>query len=159
MSDQKATVAAIKTATKQLVAALGGCDAAASATRVGRTQINEYSNRNSPQMIPVDVAAALDRCAEHPFVLAALAHAEGYGLLPLQIGHGDVAKDMENIATSAGELMAETIRVLADGLVSDDERHALLERLGRLQHFVSHATGTLRGMQPAAAPLRAVQTS
>lgn len=156
MPDQQSTIAAIKTATKTAVGALGGIDAAASVSRVGRSTIADYYNRQCQQVIPLDIAVALDQCAQHPHLLSAMAHAEGYGLLPLQIGHGDVAQDMENIATSAGELMAETVRALADGVVTNDERHALLERLHRLQHFVSHATATLRGMQPGATPLRAV---
>ncbi|MFT8778437.1 MAG: hypothetical protein ABF893_17540, partial [Gluconacetobacter liquefaciens] len=70
-------IAAIKTATKQVVSAVGGIDAAASATRVGRSQIADYYNRNSPQVVPADVAVALDQCAEHPHILSAMAHAEG----------------------------------------------------------------------------------
>lgn len=139
-------IAAIKTATKQVVGAVGGIDAAASATRVGRSQIADYYNRNSPQVVPADVAVALDQCAEHPHILAAMAHAEGYTILPIRIGEGDIAQNMQDIALGAGELMAETVRVLADGIVTEDERQALMARLQHLNHFVNHAMATLRGM-------------
>lgn len=139
-------IAAIKTATKQAVTAVGGIDAAASATRVGRSQIADYYNRNSPQVVPADVAVALDQCAEHPHILSAMAHAEGYAILPIRVGDGDIAQDMQDIALGAGDLMSETVRVLADGIVTEDERHALMTRLQTLNHFVNHAMATLRGM-------------
>ncbi|GBR05964.1 hypothetical protein [Gluconobacter cerinus] len=54
---------ALKTATQLAVRAIGGIDAAAALTRVGRARISEYQNRNSATTAPIDVAIVLDEFA------------------------------------------------------------------------------------------------
>ncbi|WP_244974403.1 hypothetical protein [Gluconobacter cerinus] len=54
---------ALKTATQLAVRAIGGINAAAAVTCVGRTRISEYQNRNSETTAPVDVAIVLDEFA------------------------------------------------------------------------------------------------
>jgi hypothetical protein len=46
---------ALKTAMKLVITDLGGIDAAASCTRVGRSQINEYGTAGKDSFAPADV--------------------------------------------------------------------------------------------------------
>ncbi|MEJ5141352.1 hypothetical protein [Gluconobacter albidus] len=130
---------ALKTATQLAVRAIGGIDAAAAVTRVGRARISEYQNRNSTTTAPVDIAIVLDEFAQEPLILGAMAHAAGYTLTPLHLGHGDVAEIMEGVACNAGLTMATTVRVLADGIITPDEAADLSRDLSKLQRVVTHA--------------------
>ncbi|GBQ93805.1 hypothetical protein [Gluconobacter albidus] len=133
------TVASIKTATQAAINRIGSIDAAASVVRVGRSQLSEYQSRNYPAVVPVDVAIVLDEFAQEPLILGAMAHAAGYTLTPLHLGHGDVAEIMEGVACNAGLTMATTIRVLADGIIMPDEAADLSRDLAKLQRVVTHA--------------------
>ncbi len=129
-------VAAIKTATKQAIELNGKLDAAATIVRVGRSQLSDYSSRNSQQVVPVDVAIALDAGAEQPLILSAMAMAEGFMLVPVHAGAGDIAENAEQIARRATEVMAATMRALADdGLVDAQEARDIRKELHALRHL------------------------
>lgn len=155
--DPAAILASVKTATKQALDLVGGIDAAASCSRVGRSQLSEYSNRNSVQVVPIDIAIGLDQYAQQPLILAAMARVEGYTLLAIELGEGDVAVSMERIARGAGELLATTVRVLSDGVVSAAEAAELTHGLSDLNRVIHQALGVLHALQhpaPSAIPLR-----
>ncbi|KFL92053.1 hypothetical protein AmDm5_0494 [Acetobacter malorum] len=112
------SVAAIKTATKKAIQHLGGIDAAATISRVGRSQLSDYGNRNSPQVVPVDVAVDLDTSAQEPLILAAMAHAEGFRLVPVKIsGTGHIPKELAKFSKFSSEVLQEGIESLEDGRV------------------------------------------
>lgn len=144
------TAISLKTATKASIAACGGLDAAATITRVGKTALSEYQNRNSASVVPVDIAADLDLCAEQPLILAALAQMQGYQIIALKVGDGDVAASMERVAASSGVTMATAVRVMADGIITPDEAHDLLRDVGELHRLCGHALQVLRAQFPAA---------
>ncbi|MFT8770113.1 MAG: hypothetical protein ABF459_04365 [Gluconobacter cerinus] len=54
---------ALKTATQLAVRTIGGIDASAAVTRVGRARISEYQNCNSATTAPIDVAIVLNEFA------------------------------------------------------------------------------------------------
>ncbi|MFT9323330.1 MAG: phage regulatory CII family protein, partial [Acetobacter sp.] len=124
-----AYVPAIKTATKQAIAYVGGIDAAACVGRVGRTQFSEYSNRARDAVIPLDVALDLDHCAEHPFLLHAMAQALGYAAIPLHVGPGDFGQDMSEYAIASGDIMATAMRILEDGVVDRQEAQEIAPKM------------------------------
>ncbi|MBS1029165.1 hypothetical protein [Gluconobacter albidus] len=144
-------VPALKTATQMAVRAIGGIDAAAAVTRVGRARISEYQNRNSTTTAPVDIAIVLDEFAQEPFILQTMAHELGYNLTPIQLGHGDVAEIMEDVADKANDTMKMTIRVLADGIVTVEEAHSLGHELTKLRRVVDHALKIVRGLEKTGA--------
>lgn len=143
------TTHAIKTATQAVIRAVGGVDAAASFVRVGRSQLSDYQNRHSQSVVPVDVALEMDRCAQEPIVLAAMALAEGYILTPLKVGEGDLATDIEKVSHSFNETIATTLRVLADGVVETHEVTAMRATLSSLHRAVGHALHNLRATEKA----------
>lgn len=143
----RAQVACLKTATQAAIRLVGGVEAAASCTRVGKTQISEYQNRNSPHVVPTDVAVALDGYAQQPFILAAMATIEGYALLPIAFGEGCAATAMSEVAASASGTMTAAIRALVDGRIDRTEAADLSQRLGEL---IRHSTDALQKMQALA---------
>ncbi|GBR21019.1 hypothetical protein AA105894_2695 [Asaia spathodeae NBRC 105894] len=158
LQDPAMTTHAIKTATQAVIRAVGGVDAAASFVRVGRSQLSDYQNRHSPSVVPVDVAIEMDRCAQEPVILAAMALAEGYILTPLKVGQGDLATDIEKVSHSFNETISTTLRVLADGVVEPHEVVAMRATLSSLHHAVGQALHNLRATdeKPAPAALRGV---
>ncbi|MDL2172029.1 MULTISPECIES: hypothetical protein [Asaia] len=140
-------VACLKTATQAAIRHLGGVEAAASCTRVGKTQISEYQNRNSSHVAPVDVAVALDLYAQEPLILASMAAIEGYALLPLTFGEGCAATAMGDVAASASGTLTAALRALADGEIDRPEAQDLSLRLS---HLIRISTDALQKMQALA---------
>ncbi|MDI3308354.1 MAG: hypothetical protein QJR07_14775 [Acetobacteraceae bacterium] len=56
---------ALKTLTRKLIDGVGGIDAAASCTNVGRSQIANYQSLISDQFIRIDVLNQLERVAQN----------------------------------------------------------------------------------------------
>ena len=139
------SVPAIKTATKKAIQQIGGIDAAVTICRVGRSQLSDYGNRNSLQCAPVDVAVDLDSCAQEPLILAAMAAAEGYRLVPVKFsGMGHIPKELAKFSKFSSEVLQEGIESLEDGQVDVSEARAILEHLvssrlamDRLEHALS----------------------
>lgn len=142
-----AFVPALKTATKQAVAHVGGIDAAACVSRVGRTQFSDYSNRQRDAVIPLDVALDLDHCAEHPFILHAMAHALGFLVLPLHVGPGDFGQDMSEYAQASGDILATAVRILEDGVVDVDEANEIAPKLTRAKQLLERALAHAHSVQ------------
>jgi hypothetical protein len=63
-----ADLAALKSATRSLVDALGGAHDAAKCTRVSAAMISNYGNQNDPSFMPIDVAVDLEARVGEPFV-------------------------------------------------------------------------------------------
>ncbi|WP_086656678.1 hypothetical protein [Acetobacter persici] len=128
------SVPAIKTATKKAIQQIGGIDAAVTICRVGRSQLSDYGNRNSLQCAPVDVAVDLDSCAQEPLILAAMAAAEGYRLVPVKFsGMGHIPKELAKLSKTSSEVLQEGIESLEDGRIDVDEARAILEHLHPLR--------------------------
>ena len=76
--------AALKTMALRLVLGAGGLEAAASVTRVGKTQLALYYDQHRPDcFMPVDVVAALQRAAGADHMTAELARLRGLELVPI----------------------------------------------------------------------------
>lgn len=131
-------IPAIKTAVKEALKRIGGIDAAASIVRVGRSQLSDYSNRNSPQIVPVDVAVVLDSCAQSPLILAAMAHAEGYTIIPVHFGEGHLPRDMANFTEKAGQAIRKGFEVLEDQRVDVHEAHEMLREMQAVKTVAEH---------------------
>lgn len=129
------SVAAIKTATKAAVAHVGGIDAAACVSRVGRTQFSDYSNRQRDAVVPLD----LDHSAEHPFLLHAMAQALGYAVIPLHVGPGDFGQDMSEYAIASGDIMATAVRILEDRIVDKQEAQEIAPKMMHAKQLLDRA--------------------
>lgn len=136
-------VPAIKTATKDVIQKIGGYEAAASITRVGKSNLSDYGNHNSPLIVPVDVAVVLDCCAQQPVILAAMAHAEGYALVPIHFGEGHIPKDMADFTDKASQAIQRGFEALEDRKVDVHEAHELVRCMGDVIRVAEHIRGSM----------------
>ena len=141
--------AALKTAFRVLVARVGGVDAAASVTRVGKSAIADYYNLDKPESFaPADVIADLEAVAREPFVTATLARLSGCRLA----GGGEATAPAGRSLTQAvagviGQIGAVTSAVgqaLLDGQVTPDEAPALIDALSAHVREMEAALTVLR---------------
>ncbi|MFT8586797.1 hypothetical protein [Acetobacter papayae] len=136
-------IPAIKTATKEVVQRVGGYEAAASISRVGKSNLSDYGNRASPLIVPVDVAIVLDRCAQQPIILAAMAHAEGFALVPLHFGEGHIPKDMAEFTDKASQAIQRGFEALEDRRVDVHEAHEIARCMSDVIRVAEHIRGSM----------------
>jgi hypothetical protein len=137
---------ALKTAFKREISILGGLEAAASCTRVGKSVLSEYGAIQAPASFPpVDVVLDLERIAGLPLVTECLARSQGFRLLPIELpGEGDVVEALQAVTTDVGQTMADALRACAGGLLDADLR--VLDRdLGELVRAAGMAHALIRG--------------
>lgn len=136
----------LKTATKLVVADLGGGDAAATCTRVGKSQLSDYGNVSSDKFIPVDVVLDLERVGGVPHITAALARAQGYLLVPGSTprARSELAVLMAEIGRDVGELFGTAALALSHGKLTDAERQELLRELDNLHRVVGEVMSLLK---------------
>lgn len=125
----------LKSVFKRVIDDVGGIDAMAGFTRVGRSQLDSYSNRFVPKFAPIDVVLDAEKIGQTPHVTTALARAQGYELVRVENRGADrLAVELARIGRDIGDLFANATTLLAGGKVSDKERLALiadLDDLGR----------------------------
>ncbi|MDR6182086.1 phage regulatory CII family protein [Asaia bogorensis] len=144
-------LAQIKTATQSVIRAIGGIDAAASFTRVGRSQLSDYQNRQCPCVIPADIAIEFDACAQQPIILSVMASQLGYTLLPIDLGEGCAATSMAEVCSTVGATMSATMKALADGRI---DQHEAIDLAHRLNNIIRVTSIALQDMQSLAYPER-----
>lgn len=140
----------LKTATRRLIRSCGGVESAAMVTRVGKSALSDYQN---PTMVdhfmPIDVVVDLERDSGTDHVTQALCRVAGgfferagvntHGALVGLCGH------LPGIGQSAGEIMAETAKILADGKISAEERLDLITQLDKCIDYLLAARKSLLG--------------
>lgn len=135
----------LKTSWKLVVADLGGIEAAAACTRVGKSVIAEYGAITSERFVPIDVVADAEAIGGRAHVTAALARAIGCELVPVEArGSGDLAVVLSEIGRDAGRLFATAALALADGAVSPSEREDMIRELDALRRVAGEAQAVLR---------------
>jgi NTP pyrophosphatase (non-canonical NTP hydrolase) len=119
---------ALKAMTRLLIERAGGLDAAAAATRVGRSQLANYYSPHHDQFAPVDVVARLEDIAEEPMLTEELLRRRG---LVASKPQGSASASIHTgLAALAGE-MCELHRAYAEGLADGqlcDKDRAAMER-------------------------------
>jgi hypothetical protein len=79
---KQSEVVAMKQAAAELIALVGGVEAASAATRVNAASIRQAIDPDKPNQLPADVVLDLESAAGRPVVTAALARLAGYRLEP-----------------------------------------------------------------------------
>ncbi|MGK2872395.1 MAG: hypothetical protein ACSLFL_09085 [Alphaproteobacteria bacterium] len=74
----------LKQATKRLIKACGGLEAASMVTRVGHSELARYYDPSEKLFMPIDVVADLEAISGNAYVCQSLAHMLGFSLVPLQ---------------------------------------------------------------------------
>jgi hypothetical protein len=138
----------LKTHVRRLIALLGGIEAAATVTRVGRSRLAEYADVHAQDRhMPIDILLDLELAAGDPLVTAQLAAAQGYVINPLQFGEGDVAEALARVSKDAGTTLSDAVQAIRDGLPAD-ERIKLVADLTELQRAAQAALGALGAAPP-----------
>jgi hypothetical protein len=136
----------VKTAFKLLVAELGGIDAAATCTRVERSQLSNYGTPNGDKFVPADVIMDLERVAGTPHITSALATAAGYVLVPVAVSHGtgNLAVHAAHIGQGVGELFATLSHALRQDKPEEKQRVDLLRQLSELSRTTAETISFLK---------------
>ncbi|MFH5923818.1 hypothetical protein [Roseomonas xinghualingensis] len=115
----------LKTAFGNLVSFVGGGTAAETVTRVGKSQLSDYSNHNRMDSFPpIDVVADLIAVAAQPFVLRELALLAGYQLTAFEpVDSTQLAAAIAEGTREAADVPAAYLDALADGRLSRTEAH------------------------------------
>ncbi len=74
----------LKQASKRLIKACGGLEAASMVTRVGHSELARYYDPSEKLFMPIDVVADLEAIAGNALVCQSLAHMLGFALIPVQ---------------------------------------------------------------------------
>lgn len=142
---------ALKTAVKQTVADLGGLDAAASCTRVGRSQIFDYGSIGTDKFIPIDVALDLELISGNPRITRALAEAQGYELQPIEGSPTHQLIDcLSRISEENGRLFRDvTLHLKGDGHLA---RSKVAEVMRDMSELIQAAKEAHRALLAETAP-------
>jgi hypothetical protein len=137
---------AFKALFRALVDRCGKFEAAALCTRVGTSQLHNYTDMHSDQFAPVDVVADLERVAGEPLVTAELARRAGFLLIPLPAdGQGRLAKDMAQLGREMGEVFAAYAEAMGnDGRMDAAESEQVERELADVARIAAGAIATLR---------------
>ena len=134
----------LKSAFKRVLKDLGGIDAAAGFTRVGRSQLSDYGNVDSEKLPPVDVVLDLEMAGGHPHVTKALAAAQNFMLLPADRRPSAVlANCLARISVDNGRLFADAATALTGAAMPDKTRQKLLDDLTDVVHAALEARAAL----------------
>jgi hypothetical protein len=151
-----ATARALKVASKALVAACGGGEAAAAACRLGPSHLSEAGAMHQmDRFLPIDVVVALERAGEAHPVTSALARLVGCILVPVEPrGAGELPMLLAQLGREVGDVFAASAKALADGQISEDERAELVVELGQMMAVAHQALAALGPAEAAVLPLR-----
>lgn len=119
-------------ATRRLVKAAGGLEAAASVTRVGKSTLGRYQDPGSGDWMPVDVVADLESESGQRFVTEALARQSGCLLLPLPAASAaapEMAQRLARLGQEIAEVFAASAAALADGRVEPAEAARMINEI------------------------------
>lgn len=139
----------LKAATRLLIRDLGGIDAAAAGTRVGRSLMSDYGNPTSDRFIPVDVLLDIEAIGGTPRLTAALARSQGYELCPVvPRERGALGEALARISVGVGSLFSTVAASFADGVLTDVERADLARDLDEVIRLAGEARALLRRDAP-----------
>lgn len=141
---------ALKLATKALLAACGGGEAASSACRLGPSHLSEAAGMHHlDRWAPIDVVAALESVAEDMPVTRALARLQGCIVVPIAPrGAGTLAELLAKLGREVGDVFAAAALGLADGALSEAEAETLRRELVELVAAGQAALGALSPVLP-----------
>lgn len=113
-----------KAASKALIRAFGGQEAAEAHTGKSQSQLSAYGGRNTPFFMPIDVVAALEGSTHglpgHPHVTRWLAREAGYGLVRLPDAKAPPTQWSGFIA-QLGKEAGEVINGICTDLISEND--------------------------------------
>jgi len=123
----------LKAVTRKLIAGVGGVEAAETYCRVGKSQLSDYARPDTDAFMPVDVLKDLEAVAHgipcFPPVTRFLARVQGFALVKLPdaaVTSGEVHLQLAELAKESNDVITETLRALADGVITKLEARSLM---------------------------------
>lgn len=133
-------LAALKAATRRVIAAQGGQISAALDFNLAQCTVSEYVNpKKLDRFIPIDRVALAERFTGKPFITAELARLSGHVLIELpQLDGDDVwSRELGAIAKEAGEAMHALGEAIAQGGTVTAEEIRNLKIVDELQDAIA----------------------
>ncbi len=93
--------------------------------------------------MPADVVLDLELCGNDPLITRELARLQGFVLLPMELGEGDVARALAEVAKDCGKTLSDALTALGGGLTLA-ETDLLIGDLCDLSNAVGLALGVLQ---------------
>jgi hypothetical protein len=135
---------ALKSALRAVLDDIGGIEAAQTFTRVNRSVLGDYVNRDSAKFAPIDVVIDLEHTGGTPRVTAALARAAGYTLVKTEgRSHSVLAHELARIGTDVGHLFSKASHALNGSKITPNERDSMLRDLDDLARACAEAISLL----------------
>ena len=107
----------LKQASKRLIKACGGLDAASLVTRVGHSELARYYDPGERLFMPIDVAADLEAIARSPLVTQSMANMMDFALMPVQAeGMAEPGHHWTALLAQLGEETAAALRQIGSAL-------------------------------------------
>lgn len=138
---------ALKAFTRTLIEQAGGLEAAASRTRVGKTQLGEYAAPGEAPFMPIDVVADLEADVGDAPVTRELARMVGFALARDRAGSGgiDATRALRRMMAELGNLADDYDRGAQRGSLSPNDRRVLTKEaqalIAEVQRFVDAING------------------
>jgi LmbE family N-acetylglucosaminyl deacetylase len=129
----------LKQATRLLVVQLGGLEAAASLTSVGKSQLSQYQLSHAEMTAPIGVVADLEAALGEPVVTRTLARLAGCDLVPSGAAPAPVQplEIVADLQAGLGRLAESVLAMERDGVRS----HAEIEECRRVTQAIVEAAG------------------
>ena len=139
----------LRAALKLDIEALGGLEAAASCTRVGRSQLSDYTNSLADKFVPVDVVLDLESVGGNPRVASCLARALGFELAPVLPRDGSaLADELVRIGRDVADLLTHAAHGLKGKELLELDRQAMIQSLDDLRRAAAEAMQLLGAPRP-----------
>lgn len=126
----------LKHASKRLIKACGGLEAASMITRVGHSELARYYALEEKLFMPVDVVSDLEAIADSPVISQTLAQMLGYTLIQLQ--PADTATPHHHWTSQLAHLGQETAAVLKQIGMALSEHGTLTAHSINHHHLILH---------------------
>ena len=134
----------LKTLTRVLIERVGGLDAAASCTRVGRSVLSGYQSPHVAQFIPEDVSTRLECVAVAPILTEERARRVGYQLVRADGAvRGNVPQLLAKLGGECAELHAAFAEAISDGHLCATDRAAITREASHVLRKVSDLLAAL----------------
>ena len=130
MSEHHPVDMALKVKARLLIERVGGLEAAASCTRIGKSQLANCQSAHSDQYLPIDVVCRLEEIVGEPIVTKELARRAHYRMERLDDGKpGDAMKYVADVAKEMNDVLAAMATGMADGRLCADDMARLQREL------------------------------
>lgn len=137
---------------RELIAAVGGLDAASAITETSTSQLGRYQSKHERDSMPARVIEQLESVTHgtpgHPILTRHLARRQGFVLVPLPHdlpGEGEWARYISRLSDKAGKLITGIAADLADDMdVSPAEAAARLASADKLTEIAAELRAALQ---------------